>query len=98
VFERGSTVPAKFTLTNGSAGITDAVAKLYAAKVTDEVVDTEAETSSTSPASLDNLFRYDATSENYISNRSTKGLTAGTYQLRIHLADGVSRPVRVSLR
>jgi hypothetical protein len=73
-------VPAEFTLTNGSAGITDA------------------ETSSTSPASLDNLFRYDATSENYISNRSTKGLTAGTYQLRIYLADGVSRPVRVSLR
>ena len=91
-------MPAKFTLTNGSARITDAVAKLYAAKVTDEVVDTEAETSSRSPASLDNLFRYNATSENHISNRSTKGLMAGTCQLRINLADWVSRPVRVSLR
>ena len=33
-------------------------------------------------------FRYDATSGQYVFNWSTKGLTAGTYQLRIDLADG----------
>jgi HYR domain len=96
----GSTVPVKFTLTNSSAGITGAVAKLYAAKVTNEVVGTEVETTSTATASSGNLFRYDATSQQYIFNWSTKGLTAGTYQLRIDLADGragrcVSRSDRV---
>jgi hypothetical protein len=43
-------------------------------------------------------FRYDATSGQYVFNWSTKGLTAGTYQLRIDLADGASRTVRISLR
>jgi hypothetical protein len=98
VFKLGSTVPVKFTLTNASAGIAGAEAKLYAAKVTNQVVGTEVETTSTATASSGNLFRYDASSGQYIFNWSTKDLTAGTYQLRIDLADGVSRTVRVSLR
>jgi hypothetical protein len=98
VFKLGSTVPVKFTLTDASAGITGAVAKLYAAKVTNEVIGTEGKTSSTATASSDNLFRYDASSGQYVFNWSTKELAAGTYQLRIDLADGASRTVRVSLR
>jgi hypothetical protein len=98
VFKLGATVPVKFTLTDASAGISGAEAKLYAAKVTNEVVGTEVEAISTATASSGNLFRYDATSNQYVFNWSTKGLTAGTYQLRIDLADGVSRTVRVSLR
>ena len=98
VFKLGSTVPVKFNLTNSSAGISGAVAKLYAAKVTNQVVGTEVETTSTATASSSNLFRYDATSGQYVFNWSTKELTTGTYQLRIDLADGVSRTVRVSLR
>jgi hypothetical protein len=98
IFKLGSTVPVKFTLTDTSAGISGAVAKLYAANVTNEVVGTEVETTSTATASSGNLFRYDDTSGQYIFNWSTKGLTAGTYQLRIDLADGASRTVRVSLR
>jgi hypothetical protein len=97
VFKLGSTVPVKFTLTNSSAGISGAVAKLYADKVTNEVVGTEAETSSAA-ASSGNLFRYDASSNQYVFNWSTKELTVGTYQLKIDLADGASRTVRVSLR
>jgi hypothetical protein len=44
------------------------------------------------------VFRYDASSQQYIFNWSTNGLTAGTYKLGIDLADGASRTVRVSLR
>jgi Calx-beta domain/HYR domain len=98
VFKLGSTVPVKFTLTNASAGIAGAEAKLYAAKVTNQVVGTEVETTSTAAAGSGNLFRYDATSDQYVFNWSTKGLTAGTYQLRVDLTDGASRTVRVSLR
>jgi hypothetical protein len=46
MFKLGSIVPVKFTLTNGSARITGAVARRCAAKVTNEVVGTEAESSS----------------------------------------------------
>jgi hypothetical protein len=49
-----------------------------------------------SNATTGNLFRYDATSARYIFN--TKTLSAGTYQLRIDLSDGVSRTVNISLR
>jgi hypothetical protein len=98
IFKLGSTVPVKFTLTDASAGTSGAEAKLYAAKVTNEVVGTEVETTSTATASSGNLFRYDASSGQYVFNWSTKGLTAGTYQLRIDLADGATRTVRVSLR
>ena len=53
---------------------------------------------STSNATTGNLFRYDATSSQYIFNLNTKTLSAGTYQLRIDLGDGVLRTVNITLR
>jgi DNA/RNA endonuclease G (NUC1) len=96
IFKLGRTVPVKFQLTGASAGITNAVARLYVAKVTDSVVGTEEEADSTSNATEGNLFRYSG--GQYIFNLSTDGLTVGTYQLRIDLGDGVPRVVQVSLR
>ena len=97
-FRQGSTVPVKFGLSGESAGITDASAKLIVAKVSDNVAGTEADAGSTSAATEGNLFRYDATSEQYVFNWGTKGLEAGTYQLRVDLGDGTTNTVRVSLR
>jgi len=62
------------------------------------VVGVEQPATSTSAATAGNLFRYDATAGQYIFNWNTKGLSAGTYQLRIDLGDGVNRVVNVSLR
>lgn len=98
VFKLGSTVPVKFQLTGASAGITNGSFKLYYAKVTNNVTGTELEAGSTSAATTGNLFRYDPTSNQYIFNWGTKGLTVGTYELRADLGDGVARTVRVSLR
>jgi hypothetical protein len=53
--------------------------------------------STTAAPTTGDLFRYDGTSQ-YIYNWGTKGLTAGTYQLRIDLGDGVSRTVNISLK
>jgi DNA/RNA endonuclease G (NUC1) len=96
VFKLGSTVTVKFQLTGASAPITDAVVQLYVAKVTDEVVGTEEEADSNSNATEGNLFRY--ADGQYVFNLSTKGLTVGTYQLRIDMGDGVQRTVLISLR
>jgi hypothetical protein len=98
IFKLGSTVPVKFRLAGCSAGITTLTASLYVAKVSDNVVGTESEADSTSAATTGNLFRYDAAGGQYIFNWGTKGLTAGTYQLRIDLGDGVPHTVLVSLR
>ena len=86
----------KFALTGPSANITNAVARLYVAKVSDNVAGTEAEAASTSAATTGNLFRY--SDGQYIFNLGTDGLTAGTYQLRVDTGDGVARVVNISLR
>jgi hypothetical protein len=97
VFRLGSTVPVKFKLTGASQGISTAVAKLTLAKVTNGVVGTEFAAESTA-ASNGNLFRYDAQNDQYIFNLNTRNLTAGEYQLRVDLGDGVSRTARITLQ
>lgn len=96
VFKLGRTIPVKFALTGASAGITNAAARLYVAKISDNVVGTEVEADSTAAATAGNLFRY--SDGQYIFNMSTDGLTAGTYQLRVDTGDGVLRVVNVSLK
>jgi len=44
------------------------------------------------------LFLYDPLAKQYVFNWGTKGLTAGTYQLSIDLADGLNRTVTVALK
>ncbi len=83
-FRLGSTVPVKFQLTGDSAGVTDAVVKLYVTRVGDETADEVAPESNAAPDD-GNTFRYDPTSDQYIYNLSTKGLTAGTYLLTLYV-------------
>jgi hypothetical protein len=98
IFKLGSTVPVKFQLTGASAGITNLAATLTYTKVSSGVEGTYLEATSTAAATSGDLFRYDATSGQYIYNWSTKGLTTGTYRLKISLGDGVAHTVDVSLK
>jgi len=96
VFKLGRIVPIKFQLTGASAPLTNAVVRLYVAKVTDSVIGTEEAADSNSNATEGNLFRY--ADGQYMFNWDTSGLSAGTYQLRFDMGDGVLRTVLVSLR
>lgn len=99
IFNLGSSIPVKFVIKDANgAYVTDAVAKLYVAKVTDNVIEPETEAVSTSAASSGNNFRYDSTSNQYIFNLSTKNLSEGAIQIRIELGDGTSNTVKVVLR
>ena len=49
-------------------------------------------------ATTGNLFRYDASTGQYIFNWSTKGMTIGKYRLYIDLGDGVTRTVDLGLK
>jgi hypothetical protein len=98
VFRLGSTVPVKFQLTGASAAITTLQARLYLQRAGAAASGTSIEAVSTSGATTGNLFRYDASSGQYVFNLSTRTLTTGAYRLRIDLGDGVLRTVTVSLK
>lgn len=98
IFKLGRTIPVKFKLTGASAGISTDVAKLYIAKVSNNIVGTETEADATGGGTSGNTFRHDATGGQYIFNLSTAGLTPGTYQLRLDMGDGVSRIITFGLR
>jgi hypothetical protein len=95
VFKQGSTVPVKFTLTGASAGAT-VVARIYVAKITNNVIGTEVEPVSNVQADNGNVFRSGGGGQ-WIFNMSTKNLTAGTYQIRADLGDGAIHTVLISL-
>jgi hypothetical protein len=96
VFRLGSTVPVKFRLTDGSASVTNLAARLYLRRVGNGIIGTEIEAVSTGAADSGNVFRY--TDGEYILTLGTKGLQAGTWELRVDLLDGESRTVLISLR
>jgi len=94
VFKLGSTVPVKFRLTGASAPIADLAAFLLLGKLPS--TGTELEAVSTAAADSGNRFRQNA--DQYIFNLATRGLSVGTWRLRIDLGDGVPRQVEISLR
>ena len=89
IFKHGSTVPVKFRLTGPCAGRPAINARLFIAKVSDSVVGTELEATSTSAADSGNTFRYGAAEDMYIFNLATRPLSPGTWALRVDLGDGV---------
>jgi large repetitive protein len=97
VFKLGRTIPVKFKLAGASTGITTAVAKVYIAKVNNNVVGEAVEADATGGSTDSNIFRYDPTTDQYIFNLDTKGLTPGTYQLQVDMGDGVVRTVTFGL-
>jgi len=97
-YKVGRTIPIKFQLTGASAVVTTAQIHLMLFKFSNNVVGDEVDVQSTSAATTGNLFRYDASSNQYVFNLDTSGLTAGMYQLQIDMGDGVVRAVNISLR
>lgn len=96
VFKLGSTIPLKFALTGSCANKTDLVAKLYLAKMSNGIAGTELEAGSTAAADSGNVFRYNG--GKYMYNLSTKGLSEGTWQLRVDLGDGAIHAYQISLK
>jgi cysteine-rich repeat protein len=99
IFKLGSTIPVKFKLTGACAANPSLVAHIMIAKVSDSIVGTYQEATSTSAADTGNTFRYSATDDQYIYNLATKPLSAGTWQIAIDLGDGSGyRLVLISLK
>jgi hypothetical protein len=96
VFKLGSTVPVKFQLKDANGNlISTAIARIYVAKISNGIPGAEMEAVSTSAATTGNLFRYYASSKQYIFNLETKSLSTGIWQIRIALGNGSSKAVNM---
>jgi len=99
VFKLRRTVPVKFQLTEpGGAYVSTADARLYLAKLSNNVTGSYEEAASTSQADSGNSFRYDAESDQYMFNLGTRGLTTGTWCLQVVVNGMVAKQVSFSLR
>jgi len=103
IFKLGSTIPTKFKLTGPCTGNGALTFKIFVSKLTNAVLGDELEPISTSAADTGNTFRYDATDGQYIFNLATRGLSAGTWRIRIAQYQGRTElatlgNVEVSLR
>jgi hypothetical protein len=97
VFRLGSTVPLRFRLTaNGAAPVSGAIARVELQKVS-AVPEGILEAVSTSAATTGNLFRETAPGE-YMFNLATRGLTTGTWSVRVVLDDGTVYVTKIGLR
>lgn len=79
--------------------MTNLVARLYVMKISDTVVSgVELPADTSGQTDSGNAFRYDATTGQYIFNWSTRGLSEGTWRLRVELLDSSTQTVLVGLR
>jgi hypothetical protein len=95
-FLRPLPVPVQFTLTGASAGITNLSARLFVAPV-DASGRVGVETPARGVGVSTNLLSFVPLGRDYLFTLSTLGMSAGTWQLRMDLGDGVSHVARIRL-
>jgi hypothetical protein len=89
-YKAGSTLPVKFQLTDEAGNyLTDATAKINVE---------DANGVSAGPVVEDNLFRYDASENQYIFNLSTKSMSPGKYNIRVDTDSGTIYSFNVILK
>jgi len=98
IFKIGRPVPVKFRLVGASAGITNLVAKLSVAKISDQIRGTAIDESDEDGDETDFLFKYRKAKGIYAYRWKTRGETQGTYRLRADLGDEVIHEITVSLK
>jgi alpha-tubulin suppressor-like RCC1 family protein len=97
-FKIGRAVPVKFRLEGASAGITDLVARLTVARISEVVRGTTDCEGDEDGEDDDGVFRYRKPKGLYGYRWKTRGEAPGTYRLSADLGDGVAHEVLVSLR
>jgi hypothetical protein len=101
VFKLGSTVPVKFQLKDYKSNVVTTVASVMPTisvkKLSGTISGTITEPTYTDVAMTGTTFKYDDAAKQYVFNLSTKGWTAGTYEIRINIDNCVGVvPVQIS--
>ena len=96
---KGRVIPVKFQLKDANSNyVSNAVARLFYAKILNDVTGTVIAANTVGQANTDNLFRYDSTDNLYIYNLDTNALSSGTWELQIVLDDTTTKTVRISIK
>jgi len=95
---QSSTLPVKFKLSGGSAGIFNAKGYLWLSYSSNGTWSTEIAATASGSSNTGNLYRYDSTEGQYIYNLTLKPLAKGTWRLRTDLGDGVVRTVTFTVK
>ena len=99
IFKLGKTVPIKFQLLDSNGNyVTNAVAILDFSQVTKTVTGKHLAPYTSGDITIGNVFIYDSKGHMYMYNLATKGLSAGTWRIRIEIDDGSSYAVNISLK
>ncbi len=98
-YRQGRILPIRFQLRDvNNKFVSIATARLFIAKVVNNVVGTEEDAVSARHVNAGNKFRYDAGKHQYIFNLSTKTMSVGMWRLRVALDDGKNYMVNISLK
>lgn len=94
----GRTLPVKFQLTDAVGDyVSTTVATIVLQKLSNNTpIGDPLEPESTSGADVGNTFRY--ADNQYIYNLSTKGLSSGTWQIKVILDDGTTHTIMISFK
>jgi hypothetical protein len=99
IYKLGRMLPIKFQLTDANgAFVSTATAQLVVTSVRNGIMGTNPIDLAISTNDTGNLFRYDATVNQYIYNFDTTPLTAGMWEIKAALDDGTSYAVLISLQ
>jgi len=96
VFQRGSTIPTKFSLINESEPICDLLARLYIAPLDAAGKPGTEKPAKSRPPGKNNVF--ERTGNHYQLNLDTSSMAVGPWQLRVDLGDGEPHPTKITLR
>jgi glucuronoarabinoxylan endo-1,4-beta-xylanase len=97
--KQGSKLPVKLELKDSEGNaVTGAAPKLFVAEVADGKAGFEREAVSPGKANKGNVFRYDPEAGHYIFNFDSKGLSKGTYELRIDIGGHTVNTVQLTVR
>ena len=99
IFKLGNTIPIKFQLKDANGNyITSAYATLTITKISSSITGRYYDSSTTLPASSGYVFVYTENGHMYMYNLATKGMSTGTWQIRVNIDDGSYYTVNFSLK
>lgn len=99
IFKLGTTIPIKFQLTDANGNyVTSAVAILSLSKISSTITGLYLEPYTTGNVTTGNIFIYSDNGHFYMYNLATKGMSVGTWQLRVDIDDGSFYTVNISLK
>jgi hypothetical protein len=100
LFKLGSTIPVKFQLGDANgAFVSTATARLTVQQLSGTVLlGTPIDATPSGNSDTGDLFRYDASSNQYVFNLNTQPFAVGTWQVQVRLDDGTVHGIAIGLK